>query len=655
MSGRRAPLVPMVLLCAVLATGYVLFPGGDSTPQNDTDSTEMAETVAGITLVQQRPVFTAYWPLSARELYATSRDQLYHSGDGGEHWEGVIELPEGSEWLRFDGRGQRGYAGSPWELQVTLDGGSSWHEIKPSAIFDAEAGAKLSDQLNNFTSAIYLDLESGAGSFTAGGAYFATRDYGKSWSIHTVENRPGKWLPVSDSPFALDLEAGLAVIDSPSNEMLFERQESGQWVVNCMMDELMAAIAEQTLCDESSEPAIQRFMARYDSLGAMLPWGQEPTDLPALASGGGNGLAEPVVQQAGAFSWVAVPEGLALQDGEGGPWEVRFYTPAWLQTVYPLSAGSALGLTDEQAYFSSDAGQSWWPVPAASGYIESHWFQQRHNRLWAVDDGRLWSLEAAVQATWQEVPQVEGVAEFAAIGHDASGEAIWVESDYGYHISVDGGDHWAALSREALGEGEEIGLSHLACWAGQPACVVLLEDGRLLPLSLAAGEVRAGAVPRATLPEGVEWVDGLVANGERIIAVDSERSQLLIRDEGDGPWQSHPYAAEGEIVRYDVNLNGHVVFSGYDFLLIGHNFGADWRVVEPAGLQDVELLCADRDLGQLTVRGYTRWEEDEQLAVSHDAGESWESEEVEGGWCGSANGYLWRRDHNLSIYRWGNN
>ncbi len=619
---------------------------------------ENFNTPMGARLIARRPIFNSVWFINKHVVYAVSDHWLHRSTNGGKSWEPVVELPKRAQWVQFEQSGQRGYAGSPFLLEVTDDGGKQWRTVDPAAIFTELTGKQLDEQTIDWSSAIQLSPESGEGAFSAGCHYFTTEDMGRHWSMHSVEREPGKKLCIAQSPFAVDFDNGLIVATRVGGDAVYKRQANGRWQTMCDFDKTHAILLELSYCADVIDPAITSFVSRFESFGVLPPMDYEAFDLRELNTPRASERLDGInLQDNGRRQWLSFRGQLALKLNESTDhrWQVVSNMPR-LEHLYPVSRSEALGIDDYGAFLTNDAGVTWQPLGAPGSGIYEHWYQAKHNRLWATSDRELWVIDAVAEGRWKKVPTPYLVDEFATINHDSSEELLWIESNEPVLLlSRDGGITWTALEIESGDEPDyERGIDMAHCQNNPPSCLILTKDGNLITAELFDKAPRISDKANTSMPEyeymAIEWMT--VDNGD-VIAYDDENARILVNEKGDSTWDERPVPHEDLFIR-KVNHDGKILASSRDrleraYLHVGKNYGKSWSDLRLKGWEgSVRFLCADDTLNNILIG-----EDGEGIAFSNDGGNRWQVIDTDPAFCGIANGYMWMFDRDFRIYALG--
>ena len=136
--------------------------------------------------------------------------------DGGQTWKTVSPSP--CPYMSFLDA-QTGWTASPYILQATHDGGTTWNNVTlPLAIKDIAAIA-----LQSANSGSVLDVD---------GNLFVTGDEGKSWNAHSLGLKSGERLTMTtDGPRAalrfFDPQHGMVIFDLPDRTVWFAITSDG--------------------------------------------------------------------------------------------------------------------------------------------------------------------------------------------------------------------------------------------------------------------------------------------------------------------------------------------------------------------------------------------------------------------------------------------
>jgi len=609
----------------------------------------------GARLLSQRPILNSLWYIDEQTIYAVSDDKLYRSNDGGDNWQPVLELHTQGEWVRFDRSGMRGFAGSPFLLNVTDDGGKHWRTLDPDAIFQELTGKPLSTMIIDMVSTIWLNPDSGEGAFSAGCSYFTSTDLGRHWSVHHIYREPGKQLCITDSPFALDLDSGLAVAARIGGDGLYKREDDGRWQTICDFDEVGAILLKLPYCPDMSQPQIKDFVSRFMTDGDLPPSAYQSFDLGELnTENAPERLSNINLQDNGKQQWLSFRGQLAFKINEsaGQNWKISSNSPS-LEALYPVSDHESLGVDDYGAFFTSDAGRTWKTLGAPGGGIYMHWYQAKYNRLWATSSGELWVIDANAEGSWKKVSTPYLADDFGPINHDETGEILWIMSNEPVLLlSSDGGDTWTTLEFKADGELDyDRGIVTAHCHNNPPGCLLLTADGNLLSVNLSTKQPLVADKPTTRMtehePSSITW---MTAHRGNIVAYNNDAEHILLKEQGDTTWKELPLPKQN-IYMHKVNSEGDIVATGQTvldraYLHLGQAYGESWTELHLKGWEgSVRLLCADDKLENLLIG-----EDGDGVAFSSDGGKHWEVIDAKAAFCGIANGYMWIRDRDFRIY-----
>ncbi len=626
--------------------------------------TLLAENLGDLTVVDRASVFNDRWWFADGRQLALSDSQLLQRTDPQSSWQPLLTLDAEyqARFVHFDQSGQRGVIGGYYEVPYrTVDGGQTWSKLATEEIFQQLAGRAFGDRLLDDYSSVYLDPQSGRGSFMMGCAFLSTEDFGDSWQLLELRDGEDRRCPV-DSAMAVDAALGLARAQTLGSEYLL-RQVEDDWQPFCTID-FEAALVIKDVPDCADEGVLsatqQAFVDQYETEWRIIsrqlaesPRVADEADLIAILTEP-NSTQQPAVRTAGQYRWVSGP-GYWFSLGEGNSLNGGVIPP--LTQLLPLDAEHAVGVSYDEIFVTSDGGRRWQPLPPPpDDYLELAFqtatakgaYVQSSEQLFRLDQDGLQALNAPAFGEYE-----------SNLIAASDGETLVLQSGMRFHYSLDAGAGWQSFDLTSLlpsptdADDVEIELDNFDCMLDQPGqpCAIVFDD----TTAFAGPLTELGAWPQLpNVHKEDDYASGtlLIAGAEATtVYLPDSTSQLHWLE--DDRWHK---TRTGLYVEYPEQIGYH---PDSDQLLLIQAAG-EALLISPDGelaLFDQDEWSEQTDQMNGCALGRDRWlltSDIGRLAVTTDGGKRWQqsigSTEL-GTACGSGNGYFWLLGDGLTIYQ----
>lgn len=444
-------------------------------------------------VIQSVPIFADQWLFSDGRRIALANDGIYTRRNTQTEWRTVYRADNHDEAvsLKFDSQQRRGVATYGAATITTIDGGLNWTRMNTDPVVQNQFGTT-----DHWTSGVYLDPETGHGSFTANCTWFSTDDFGKSWSVTSLEfsdPEQQRKACLSIHPWALDADAGFALVRHLRKDYILARPEGStnalnDWQPLCRTREWVWEVNVDFCGDVALNDAQRTF---YDKINQ--GWRRTTPYLTAdIINELMDGASLPqqllgAMRDNGANRWIAGRGFLAIAD-KSGQFEFEYRIPA-LEAIYPLNDSQAVGVSWHRIYQSEDAGRIWRLISKPNK--RAGILTQNHNNgsvlLYDGEDYRYWDgKESRTLGHLQD--EIEDIDLWVP---SQDNRHMWVlpwESHY-YWISNDSGQNWhkhlLPFPPPRIDEDQQE--EHpwpiaLDCKAGDSSfdCATLYEDGHII-------------------------------------------------------------------------------------------------------------------------------------------------------------------------------
>ncbi len=657
-----SPSVLSEMIDIIFETEYTAIPSveGDSAQQalNEVQATQIKSTL----------IFDDVWLFSAGERSATAGGNLYRSADAGLTWDFEQELVVHGSSISFSEDGKRGTIGDSMNgYQVTEDGGESWRLLNPDTLFTQLTGVQDRDSMYSYYT-MYLDPESGYGAVGGRCDLYISEDFGHSWQQREAVDARGKRICLGENPFAINRDYSLATGGSLMRKSLYKYAEDlGYWQERCVIDGLVLPSEEcvnQTNLSPEERRMLELFNADEADFGGARASDADAQDIKDYHKLPVAAMKYPP-PRAEAQHWVATPGFLSTTIDEGQSWRIEQNIQAFTR-VFPVDEAVAFAVdADGQLWLSRDSGSRWQrffsvsesPVLAVEPAQQGHY-------LWVLFPDKLMRIDTREQQS--KLIREFDYFNFDNMGLSLDGSSLWLSSSHSdsASFSFDGGRQWQelhALPYQKTAHGDWL-LPHLvdiSCEQGELYCYVLLSSGSVAQVSFGEAGVTLDLSTVGPLPaEAFEYSDGYVygqllvreQGREFIVAPSDDRQAYISRDAG-GHWATNKLRARKEWESLELSANGgSVILAGEDAVVISHDFGASWKAVNPMQWGDRINYCWDASAELIYLF------DQERIAVSIDGGGSWQEAAFRSRsapFCGVANGKMWLKTQDLTVYALG--
>ena len=636
----------------------------DASSWEDLIDTELS----GYERTRHTPIFNDVWLFADGRALAVTNGTLHERAAEDSEWSAVRELSfsYGAEYLHFDRAGQRGVLGAGFENPLrSVDGGRSWTTVETEDIFEELRGREFGEGLLDDSSIVYLDPQTGRGSFMMGCRFFTTTDFAETWDMIELVDVEGDTKCPDDTPFAVDVELGIARAAVLGSEYLLHKETPGSpWSVLCAIDfESFLVVGKAPGCNDEGvlSPERAAFVALEAREDEIVSRRFEESMLDELFQGTPfEELAHvTTLRDNGKTTWISGP-GLLLRRNDSGAFVADYRVPR-LTTIAAKDDRRALGIAGSVVYVTDDGGRIWSRLSDPSEpYLSFVLHVPETGDAYLAGENALWTWRG--DGLREMLPRPEEF-DVRTARSSPDGMRVALADDTQMLYASDGGNTWRVLeipyppeTVDEYGDAWRADLVTLDCAMTEGGrCAAVFDSGAALSWSINAPGA-ATPLPNVLTEDGYAY-GFLALLGERpeYVYLPSETSQLHRLE--DDSWSAsrlgivfegtdlHGVRGDRRMVALQL-AEGRVLF--VDEAGTHHLFDQEaWREwSEDSG--QLRLCWSGMDERALLTSS------DARLAISSDHGASWrqaQGDNTLGSACGVQDDWLWLMGEGMSVYR----